>query len=191
MSSEHLSPAIMAYIVEQCKQSMKADRQPIVLLTTGSFNPVHRQHVQMHKSAKLALQQSHPVSVVALILSPSCDIYLRDKLDKAGRAQCFIPYSTRCDFINLALEDEHGIFLDKVRVCAITDALAPLHTRACFYYWRTVLSPTCLRILWFERDSCTLHQGCTLNTAFSPTVGRGSKRICRLSRRPGASAECT
>ena len=111
-TSEHLSPAIIASIVEQCKQS--TDKQPVVLLTTGSFNPVHRQHVEMHKTAKRALQQRYPISVVASVMSPSCDSYLRQKLDKAGRSASFLSHSMRCDLINQALEDERDIFVDKV-----------------------------------------------------------------------------
>jgi hypothetical protein len=114
---EHLSPAIIAFIVEQCKQLTADDKQPVVLLTTGSFNPVHRQHVQMHKTAKQALQQRYPMSVVASVMSPSCDSYLRQKLAMADRSQSWLSYAMRCDLLNRVLEEEHGIFMDKVALC--------------------------------------------------------------------------
>jgi nicotinic acid mononucleotide adenylyltransferase len=92
-----------------------ADVEPVVLLTTGSFNPVHRQHVEMHRIAKAHLEALHGMRVLASFFSPSHDNYLRSKLAAQGRSACFLPFAARCDLLQDAIAGHNGYFLDTVR----------------------------------------------------------------------------
>ena len=49
----------------------------IVLLSTGSYNPVHVQHVNMFDAVKENMEQQDPaLAVVAGFMSPSHDYYV-------------------------------------------------------------------------------------------------------------------
>lgn len=53
----------------------------IVLLSTGSYNPVHRMHVSMFEHVKSSLESAGHV-VVGAFISPSHDAYLAGKMKK-------------------------------------------------------------------------------------------------------------
>jgi nicotinic acid mononucleotide adenylyltransferase len=79
---------------------------PVVLVTTGSFSPVHNSHTGMFTAAKKFLEtQTHrkrgkPFQVVGGYISPKNDEYTRRKygLD-------WIPIQHRLKMLDLALED--------------------------------------------------------------------------------------
>lgn len=55
-------------------------KQKVVLLSTGSYNPVHKMHVETFHMTKTQLEQNHGMIVVGAFLSPSHDSYVRSKL---------------------------------------------------------------------------------------------------------------
>lgn len=52
----------------------------VVLVSTGSYSPIHRMHVHMFEVAKKALEEKHGYKVVAGFASPSHDHYVESKL---------------------------------------------------------------------------------------------------------------
>jgi len=60
---------------------LPAEKPGIVLVLGGSFNPVHRMHVQLFECARRHLRNMHGEDrVVGGFLSPSADDYVRQKL---------------------------------------------------------------------------------------------------------------
>src|SRR6185437_6851701 len=55
--------------------------QFIVLVGTGSFNPVHRMHIQMFELSRRYFERNPFTYVIAGFISPSHDAYVRRKLD--------------------------------------------------------------------------------------------------------------
>lgn len=61
------------------EKEAKKDHRKVVLVTTGSFNPVHLSHIALLEKAKMALTQKG-YDVAAGIISPSYDPYLKNKM---------------------------------------------------------------------------------------------------------------
>eukprot|EP00475_Leptophrys_vorax_P011634 TRINITY_DN18192_c0_g1_i1.p1 TRINITY_DN18192_c0_g1~~TRINITY_DN18192_c0_g1_i1.p1 ORF type:complete len:396 (+),score=85.11 TRINITY_DN18192_c0_g1_i1:57-1244(+) len=75
-----------------------------VLLTTGSFNPIHKMHVEMFEQAKRELEQHFEIRVVVGLISPSHDQYVGSKLGSEA-----IPASDRIEMTKLATKDSSWI----------------------------------------------------------------------------------
>ena len=92
-------------------------RTPVALLTTGSFNPVHNEHINIHRRARIALEATHPsLCVVASFVSPSSDEYVGDKMRRQGRKDTFIPFADRCRLIDAATVEDPVIAMDQVDI---------------------------------------------------------------------------
>src|SRR3954451_7757853 len=88
--------------------SQSPSKQPIVLVTTGSFNPIHKQHYNNFEMAKKDLESRLTnVEVVAGYISPSQDLYVRGKLGKYA-----IPIDERIEMCKLAVEKSNWIDVD-------------------------------------------------------------------------------
>eukprot|EP00727_Mastigamoeba_balamuthi_P006939 m51a1_g2866 hypothetical protein (494) ;mRNA; f:353069-357137 len=73
-----------------------------VLVSTGSLNPVHRQHLrQLRMAADHLARADPPTHVVAAVLSPSHDSYVRAKLG----AKSALSFEARCELCVLAAEE--------------------------------------------------------------------------------------
>ena len=92
----------------------KADpsKDNIILLTTGSFNPVHRMHLEiLHIAYKFLRSKNY--NVLCSFISPSADCYVKHKQPPT------IPFDIRCEIVERAIEeyqleikdDEFKIFL--------------------------------------------------------------------------------
>ena len=81
----------------------KKDVKNVILLTTGALNPVHKGHIN-----SLKLAQDYLVSkgfvVEKIYLSPSSDIYLKDKKND-GKIDYFYKFEYRLKMCRLAVED--------------------------------------------------------------------------------------
>ena len=62
------------------KQFGKESRQPVVLLLSGSFNPVHAQHLAIFDAARGHLEKKCNKVVLGAYMAPSSDSYVRSKL---------------------------------------------------------------------------------------------------------------
>ncbi|KAH3758256.1 Nucleotidylyl transferase [Pelomyxa schiedti] len=92
-------------------------KQLVVLLATGSFNPVHQMHIRQFEIARHWLNSHENVHVVAGYISPSHDKYLRMKL--GAQAIAWTERVRMCElavqdhFTQFPAEDGFTIFADK------------------------------------------------------------------------------
>lgn len=83
-------------------KQLVAGRKPLVLVSTGSYNPVHLQHARMFYLARKYLTERTEFQVVGGVLSPSHDNYVRGQLRRFP-SQC-IPARHRVAMAELAVE---------------------------------------------------------------------------------------
>jgi len=83
-------------------------RQRVVLLMTGSLNPVHKLHMQSFEIAKRGLEQDAKLVVVGGLLSASHDDYVGRKV----RAD-LIPFVDRAALCRLAVNDSKWVDFDE------------------------------------------------------------------------------
>lgn len=91
-------------------QGIPKHKKLIILLSTGSFNPIHRMHLTMYNIAYNFLSQKENYVVLCGLISPSSDCYVKHK------APPLLPFPKRCEMIDLAIEEqnyEFPIFLHK------------------------------------------------------------------------------
>ncbi|CAF3847284.1 unnamed protein product [Rotaria magnacalcarata] len=92
-------------LVRNCnKRNLANDRHNCVLLTTGSFNPIHPLHLQNLLNAKKFLECEHqpPWNVLAGYISPTHDSYVHGKLGDSA----WIPARDRCQLCDGAIEEQ-------------------------------------------------------------------------------------
>lgn len=92
-------------------------KQPIVLLMSGAFNPIHKQHIGTLEIAKKEIEaKDSTIKVVAGYLSPSSDLYVNKKLkDEAISAE------HRIKMIKLAVQESDWIDVDEWEIGASID----------------------------------------------------------------------
>jgi hypothetical protein len=61
----------------------------IILVLSGSFNPIHRMHLQTFLAAKDLLEKKYSRKVVAGYVSPSSDSYVKQKLKETAMRHLF------------------------------------------------------------------------------------------------------
>ncbi|CAF1429812.1 unnamed protein product [Adineta ricciae] len=85
-------------------RNLNHSRQNCVLITTGSFNPVHPFHFQNLLRVKDHLEREHqpPMNVLAGYISPTHDSYVHSKLGDSA----WIPAKDRCRLCEEAIEYE-------------------------------------------------------------------------------------
>ncbi|CAF1215965.1 unnamed protein product [Rotaria sordida] len=91
--------------MKNCTKRRLADSdQNCVLITTGSFNPIHPSHLQNLLRVKQYLEDEHQPSwnVLAGYLSPTHDSYVRSKLGDSA----WIPAEDRCQLCEGAIEHD-------------------------------------------------------------------------------------
>ncbi|KAJ5066571.1 nicotinamide/nicotinic acid mononucleotide adenylyltransferase 2 [Anaeramoeba ignava] len=76
-------------------------RRKIVLLCTGSFNPIHKMHIIQFQLAKEYLESEFNYNIVGAIISPSHDKYLKRKLGDEA-----IPFQERVLMCKKAILEE-------------------------------------------------------------------------------------
>lgn len=81
-------------------------RNPAVLLTTGSFCPIHDGHIQMMESAKVAVEKAG-YTVIGGYFSPGHDEYIRHKT-----GDDWIPIHCRIQIIKEAIKDRPWLNVD-------------------------------------------------------------------------------
>ena len=81
----------------------KKDVKRVILLTTGALNPVHKGHINSLKLAQDFLESKGFV-VEKIYLSPSSDIYLKQKQDSNG-VDYYYKFKDRLKMCQLAVED--------------------------------------------------------------------------------------
>ena len=70
-----------------------------ILLSTGSYNPIHRMHLEIFNIAYKHLLSKNEFNVLCAFISPSADCYVRHKKPP------LIPFYLRCEMIKTAIEE--------------------------------------------------------------------------------------
>ncbi|CAF1275883.1 unnamed protein product, partial [Rotaria sordida] len=102
-------------LIRNCKKkNLASARNNCVLLTTGSFNPVHPLHFQNLMRVKQYLEREleTPWNVLAGYLSPTHDSYVHEKLGDRD----WIPAKDRCRLCEAAIQYEGEELSSWVRV---------------------------------------------------------------------------
>jgi len=74
--------------------SMNSPSNVVVLVATGSYNPIHLMHTQMFLEAREFIDKKLNMQVVAGIISPSSDHYVKSKLRRHGSSSDLL-FSTK------------------------------------------------------------------------------------------------
>ena len=89
----------------------KPNRENVVLIKTGSLNPIHRGHISNMIKTKKYLEEVHGFNVIGGYISPTHDHYVRGKLAH----QCILGVD-RIVMCQKAIEEEqqqHWLSVDK------------------------------------------------------------------------------
>ena len=76
-----------------------SNKKNIILLTTGSFNPIHRMHLELLNIAYKHLLSLKNYNILCAFISPSCDNYVKTKQPP------LIPFNIRCQMIQASIEE--------------------------------------------------------------------------------------
>ena len=74
-------------------------KEKIILLTTGSYNPVHRMHLEILNIAAHFISSLHKYNVLCGFISPSADCYVKNKKPP------LIPFDLRCKMVKSAINE--------------------------------------------------------------------------------------
>ena len=85
----------------------KNKNKNIILLTTGSFNPIHRMHLEILNIAYKYILSLKDYNVICAFISPSADCYVAHKQGP------LIPFELRCEMAQKAIENFYEENKDK------------------------------------------------------------------------------
>ena len=85
------------------KKDENDKKKNIILLTTGSYNPIHRMHLEILNLAYKKLLSYGVYNVICGFISPSADCYVKHK------AKEFIDFKTRCAMIEEAIKEYNDL----------------------------------------------------------------------------------
>ncbi|KAF0983208.1 hypothetical protein FDP41_010273 [Naegleria fowleri] len=88
-------------LLSKYRTSVPSHIQRCVLLSTGSYNPCHRMHIETFHIIKKALESSHNMLVVGAFISPSHGQYVSSKL-----GEDYIETEARLEICKLSIEAE-------------------------------------------------------------------------------------
>lgn len=96
---------------------LKLDKENVVLIKTGSLNPIHRSHISNMIKTKYYLENIYNLNVIGGYISPTHDQYVKRKLGKE-----FISSQHRIHMCQKAIEEEnqqHWLSVDKAEALGI------------------------------------------------------------------------
>ena len=85
-------------LLKSLLQSYDNNNENIILLTTGSYNPIHRMHLEILNIAYNFLLNKE-YNIICGFISPSADSYVQYKQPP------LIPFDTRCEMIEKAIKE--------------------------------------------------------------------------------------
>ena len=85
--------------IDKLLEEVDKKKENIILLTTGSFNPIHRMHLEILNIAANCLLKLKKYNVLCGFISPSADCYVKNKKPP------LIPFDLRCKIIQTAIEE--------------------------------------------------------------------------------------
>ena len=85
--------------LESLLSDIDTTKENIALLVTGSFNPIHRMHIEILNIAYRYLLSLKKYNIICGFISPSVDCYVRKK------KPLLIPFDLRCYMIETAIKE--------------------------------------------------------------------------------------
>jgi nicotinamide mononucleotide adenylyltransferase len=104
-------------IISSNLNSSKSNQENVVLIQTGSVNPIHRSHISNMIKTKQYLENVHNLNVIGGYISPSHDEYVESKLGNQ-----FISSQHRINMCLKAIQEEnqqHWLAVDKAESMGI------------------------------------------------------------------------
>ena len=89
----------------------KANKKFAILLTTGAMNPIHLGHTDIMETAKRAIEKDQNIKVIAGFISPTHEIYLKDKARTTGMK--LFPAADRLKMVQLATSNSDWLSCDE------------------------------------------------------------------------------
>ena len=86
-------------LIDKLLEKADKTKENIVLLTTGSYNPIHRMHLEIINIASKFILSLNKYNVLCGFISPSADCYVKHKKPP------LIPFNLRCKMVNTAIND--------------------------------------------------------------------------------------
>ena len=103
-------------VKQKIKDIPSNDKELVVLLSTGSYCPVHKEHLRIFDVVKSELEKEGKC-VIGGFMCPSHDDYVSYKMKKAGSLH--IPGFHRWKLIEMALSDSDWIVADPFEVARV------------------------------------------------------------------------
>ena len=86
-------------VIEPLLKNIDNKKKNIILLTTGSYNPIHRMHLEILNIAYRRMVELNNFNIICSFISPSADCYVKHKQPP------LIPFEKRCEIIDKAIEE--------------------------------------------------------------------------------------
>ena len=86
-------------LIDKLLEKADKTKENIILLTTGSYNPIHRMHLEILNIASKFILSLNKYNVLCGFISPSADCYVKHKKPP------LIPFNLRCKMVNTAIND--------------------------------------------------------------------------------------
>ena len=93
--SENFNYSILKSHLEKADKGKKN----LILLSTGSYNPIHRMHLKIFQLAYDHLKSLNLYNILCCFISPSADCYVKHKKPP------LIPFNLRCKMIESAIKE--------------------------------------------------------------------------------------
>ena len=86
-------------LLDKLLEKADKNKENIILLTTGSYNPIHRMHLEILNIATNFILSLNDYNVLCGFISPSADCYVKHKKPP------LIPFDYRCKIIKTAIDE--------------------------------------------------------------------------------------
>ena len=189
---EHLTPT--ENILDRIRQC-PSDKTPVILITTGSYCPIHKMHIEMHDIAREHIQNNFSVRVVGSLLSASHDSYLKSKLESKGDGKFWLDVRTRINLIDLAIRDHDLVEQDLFEPSApmFISFSEIIRLRKLFFQWlcteHRVREPIVVMLVGEDMLKCGLYPRFPKEGLGLAIVGRKNSRSTGKSHWPKISVE--
>ena len=114
-------PPLPQAFEERLKECKETDKVPVIILTTGSFCPIHKGHLYSLSDSKKFLEQNFNYKVISVYISPSNNSYVYSKSIRHKFMEYYLTFSQRCELLDKTLQimtknkevDEDMFIIDK------------------------------------------------------------------------------
>lgn len=97
---------------KEYKNCMEENKKPGFILTTGSFCPIHNGHIYSLIDAKNFMENTFQFKILGILISPSNDLYVKNKAISKQFEKYFLTFKQRCALIEKTIE----IICDKEKI---------------------------------------------------------------------------